>query len=80
MYSGVSRQPAVTVIFADGSQRTVEEPLRATSQARVLSASVNLWRFLPRYLCAHWDGAREVRAVDARSGRREVTVCPSVER
>lgn len=80
MFSGVSGRPAVTVIFADGSERTVEEPMRATSSARVLSASVNLWRFLPPHLCARRDGAREIHAVDARSGRREVTKCPSAAR
>jgi hypothetical protein len=74
MYSGASPRPRATVVFEDGSTQTVPDPLYARSGARVLGASVDLWRFMPPYLCAHVKGAREVRISHA-SGRSTVTTC-----
>jgi hypothetical protein len=77
MYSGVDQRPTVTVVLEDGSSREIPNPASVTSPVRVFSASVNLWRTLPRYACARVNGAREVRAVHEPSGRNEVTLCPS---
>jgi hypothetical protein len=76
MYSGASPRPSITVVFDDGSSRSIVDPLYSRNPPRVLGASVDLWRFLPPHLCARLNGAREVRTENQRLGRREVTRCP----
>jgi hypothetical protein len=76
MFAARSENPRFTVVFENGTRRDVGRPLQPGNPVIVFSAAVDQQRFLPPWLCAHWAGAIEVRALYARSGRREVMRCP----
>jgi len=80
MYSNADDDADYSVVFADGSSQDVGDPQTPNGKVRVFSGSVDQRRFLPPWLCAHWDGARIVIARDPIRGRDEAIPCSSIVR
>ena len=79
MYAGqeeIRRSPPSSRMDRSGRSAT-------RSAAAIQSAcfrSVDQRRFLPPYLCAHWEGATRVVVRYPRTGREETLPCPSPAR
>jgi len=77
MYAGQREDPTFAAIFADGSRREVGDPLRRGNPVRMLGPSVDQERFVPPYLCTHWQGAVRIVMSYPRTGREEIVTCPA---
>jgi hypothetical protein len=77
MYSGLGDELHFTVILEDGSSRETGNLQKTGSAVRLLGPSVDKRRFVPRWLCANWEGARSVVIRDAITSAEDVIRCPS---